>query len=150
MDLDVPDSGKPSLQERRVAFAQLRSKFLALIDNVTKTEINRKVPQTMSTFADHLVESLHDNIDLDETGVQHVFQQAMNTTSDSSTGKTYERSESNDTPDEIQPMHTLNRFSDDGQEQKRVKIVDPPKRADTRFADGANFIEYKTRKSKKR
>ena len=40
VDLDVPDSEVPALQEGRVTSAQLRSTFSALLDNVTKTETN--------------------------------------------------------------------------------------------------------------
>ena len=75
----------------------------------------------MSTFADHLFEPLQDNIDLDETGAQHVFQQAMKSTFGSNTKKTDARSERNGTPDEIEPAHMLSRFSDDGPELKKRK-----------------------------
>ena len=70
-----------------------------------------------------------------------MFQQAMKSTLGSNTEKTDERSECNGTPDEIQPAHTLSRFSDNGPELKKRKIVDPLKRADIRFVGGANLIE---------
>ena len=37
VDLNVPDSEEPTVQERRATFAQLRRTFSALLDNVTKT-----------------------------------------------------------------------------------------------------------------
>ena len=104
----------------------------------------------MSTLADHLFESLLDNIDLDETGVKHMFQHAMKNKFGSNTDKTDERSERYGTPDVIQPAHMPSRFSDDGPERKKRKIVDPSKREDTCFARGANLIQYKTRKNRQR
>ena len=79
----------------------------------------------MSTFAYHLFESLQDNTDFDETGVQHVFEQAMKRTFGSNTEKTDESSECNGTLDEIQPAYMPSRLSDHGPELKKQKIVNP-------------------------
>ena len=55
--------------------------------------------------------------------------------------------------DEIEPVFEQPKFTGAESrakepEQKKQKIVDPRKRADTRFAGGANLIKYKTRKSR--
>ena len=57
-------------------FLSYKASFLHL-QIVSKTEKNLSVSRTLPTFADHLSESLQSNVDLDETEMRSVFEQAI-------------------------------------------------------------------------
>ena len=152
-----PTTLTPSL--RRTTYAQLRSKFSALAEYVTKATSDMNTSRSLSVFLDNLSDAIRRNNDSNEINITHVFQQAMSNTFRSEIYNDDEQFQMleyqcPEAKDEIEPVFEQPKSTDAESrakepEQKRQKIVDPRKRADTRSANGANVIKHKTRPSRK-
>ena len=150
-----------SLNDRCITFAQLRSKFSIVAENVTKVYRNDSLAKSLSLFLDRLGSSLLSlKVADDLLSARQIFENAVDDTfavkkivqksHEVRTGP-YENIDCEEfTKDDRKGNHM---HEDDGSQtepnKKKRRLVDPQKRRDTRFSGGANIVYHKTTESRR-